>query len=137
MAALCAAHERQLWRWVAAVAVAFGRKSTFSVVEGRNLTDHFPLTEYRTPADAKGHPASLFRHQSGGRSLIFGWAMEAQLSFEAGVPHQALKNELHFEELPAGGASTKTVSSYTAVRTWQFAVPVGGAEGDDGRRTQG
>lgn len=103
---------------------AFAQQFTFSVVGGANLTNHFPVTEYRTPADAYGNAESLFRHRSGGRSQIFGGEVEARLterlSFAAGLLHRPMKSEILFEEFPVGGAPAKSVTQHTAVRAWQF-----------------
>ncbi len=105
-------------------ASTFAQQFTFSAVGGTNVTNNFPVTEYRTPADAYGNPESLFRYKSGGRSLILGGAVEARLterfSFEASLLHRPMKNEIHFEEFPVGGTATKSVNTNTAVRVWQF-----------------
>ncbi|MEP6539197.1 MAG: hypothetical protein ABJF23_27925, partial [Bryobacteraceae bacterium] len=82
----------------------FGQRLYFGVVGGTNLAVNFPTTDYFTPADAFGNPASHFQYVTGSRSFIFGAAIEGRLSdrfsLEANVLHRPMKASIVFTEFP-------------------------------------
>ncbi|MEP6535761.1 MAG: hypothetical protein ABJF23_10620, partial [Bryobacteraceae bacterium] len=104
----------------------FGQPLYFGVVGGTNLTVNFPTTDYFTPADAFGNPASHFQYLTGSRSFIFGATVEGRLSdrfsIEANVLHRPMKARIIFTEFPEGGASTVYKQEFNAVRAWEFPV---------------
>lgn len=102
--------------------VATAQQFTFNFVTGTNITNHFPVNEFRYPGDAF-NPPSFFRYSSGGRSPILGGSIEAafskRFSFEAGILHRSMNSRIFFEEFRPGG-NTSTVTEFTAARTWMF-----------------
>lgn len=59
---------------------AYSQRLYFGAIGGTNVTANFPVTDYTTPADAFGNPASRFQFLTGQRSLILGLSAEARLS---------------------------------------------------------
>ncbi len=110
----------------ASTGIAYAQRLSFGVVAGTGLTDNFPLFEISSPADAFGNPASLFRHQSGSRSLILGATIEAQLgrtfSIEGSFLHRPMRAKVSFREFVPDGSGRMTIEEFTAVRAWEFPV---------------
>ena len=100
----------------------------FGVVGGTALTSDFPTTDYTTPADSFGNPASRFQFLTGPRSFIFGAQVEGRISDAFSIEVNALlrpmKDTIIFTEFPANGSTSVSRNTYTGVRAWEFPVLV-------------
>jgi hypothetical protein len=110
--------------WLGLTSAACGQRLYFGVIAGTNVTANFPLTDYTTPADTFGNPASDFQFLTGARSLILGLSVEARLSesffIEANVLRRPMNSTIIFTEFPAGIPSITTTNHYTEVDAWEF-----------------
>lgn len=91
---------------------------------GTNAAANFPRTDYTTPADAFGNPASRFQFFTGNRSLIIGLSAEARLSesfsIEANVLRRPMNSTIIYTSFPAGSPAVTTTLRFTEVEAWEF-----------------
>lgn len=103
---------------------AYSQRLYFGAIGGTNVTANFPVTDYTTPADAFGNPASRFQFLTGQRSLILGLSAEARLSesfsLEANVMRRPMNSTIIYTGFPAGSPAVTTTLRFTEVEAWEF-----------------
>src|SRR5512142_1159097 len=93
--------------WLSFSCPAIGQRLSVGFVGGVGLTNDFPLTEYTTPADTYGNPASWFRFATGPKSFIAGVSLEERLSnrfsIEANVLRRPMTADVRSKTFPVDG----------------------------------
>jgi hypothetical protein len=106
--------------------LACGQRLWFGLVGGTNVTANFPRTDYTTPADSFGNPASRFQFLTGNRSLIIGLSAEAHLfesfSIEVDVLRRPMNSTIIYTRFPAGSQAVTSTLRFTEVEAWEFPV---------------
>jgi hypothetical protein len=112
--------------WLSLCSTGSAQQLSVGFVGGVGLTKDFPLTEYSTPADAYGNPASWFQFRTGPKSFIAGASLEGRLwrrfSIEANVLRRPMTATMNFKTFPVSGPGTSSSVTSTEVKTWEFPV---------------
>jgi hypothetical protein len=110
--------------WLGLTPLAWGQRLYFGVIGGTNVTANFPRTDYTTPADSFGNPASHFQFLTGDRSLILGLSAEARLSgsfsIEGNVLRRPMNSTIIYTSFPASSPAVTTTLRFTEVEAWEF-----------------
>ena len=112
--------------WLSFSCPVSGQQLTVGFVGGVGLTNDFPLTEYSTPADTYGNPASWFQFKTGPKSFIAGASVEVRLwdsfSIEANVLRRPMTAVLSSKVFPVGQPAISSSMTETEVKAWEFPV---------------
>jgi len=110
--------------WLIYVSPACCQRLYFGVLGGTNVTANFPRTDYTTPADSFGNPASHFQFRTGDRSPTLGLSADARLSgsfsIEADVLRRPMDSKIIYTAFPAGSPAVTTTLRFTEVEAWEF-----------------